>query len=284
VNAPLLVVGADGLLGRALTLHISGQGEPVTPTALLKTDLPNAIHFDLTANTWPTLPPSRTAIICAAVTSQDQCRKDPVGARNINVVLTLKLARQLIAADTFVVFISTNLVFDGSKPIRQPDEPRCPRTEYGRHKAEVEQALAQWPDNAAIVRLTKVFHSGLPLLKKWREELSLGRPVNAFSDYVCSPIHLATVIAGIARVAGERRPGIWQFSGLEDVSYSTLAQWVAKRCGASQSLIHSVPAPAGAVEELPRHTTLDVARARQELRLEFPGPEQVLADCLAPMR
>ena len=279
-NRPVLVVGGDGLLGRALTLHLLEQGEPVIPTALLQTDLPRAIHFDLTSNSWPALPPARAAVICAAVTSQDQCRKNPVGSRNVNVVQTLKLVRELVAEETFVVFISTNLVFDGSKARRQPDEQRLPRTEYGRHKAEVEHALTGWPGQTAVVRLTKVFHSELPLLKKWRGDLSAGREVNAFSDYVCSPIHLATVIDGLVRVACESRPGVWQFSGREDVSYSTLAQSVARSCGASLSLVRSAPAPAGALEDLPRHTTLDAQRAREELGLDFPGPEQVLAACL----
>jgi dTDP-4-dehydrorhamnose reductase len=282
VKTPVLVVGADGLIGGALTRHLMGQGTPVAATALLETDFPGTLRFDLTAGSWPALPRAGAAVLCAAVTSQEQCRRDPVGTRQLNVVQTLKLARELIAADTFVVFISTNLVFDGSRPRHQPDAPCSPRTEYGRQKADVERALAEWPDRTAVVRLTKVFHPKLPLLQKWRQELSAGREVNAFSDYVCSPIHLAGVLAGLARVALEHRPGVWQFSGPADVSYATLAQMVARTCGAAVSLVRSGPAPPDAVEHLPRHTTLDTQRARAELGLDFPAAQRVLEDCFGP--
>src|SRR5581483_6658858 len=101
----------------------------------------------------------------------------------------------------------------------------------------------------------------LPLLQKWRTELSAGREVNAFSDYLCSPIPLSLVVSGIRRIARERRSGIWQFSGAADVSYADLARSVARRCGAAPSLVKAAPAPPGALEDLPPHTTLDAGRA-----------------------
>src|SRR4029077_13292605 len=91
---------------------------------------------------WPALPECRAAVFCAAMTNLEQCRRDPAESRRINVVQTLHLARRLAEQNCFVVFISTNLVFDGAKPFRRQDDPTCPRTEYGRQKAEVEAALA----------------------------------------------------------------------------------------------------------------------------------------------
>ena len=81
------------------------------------------------------------AVICAAITRQELCRKEPEATRQINVVRTLDLIRDLVEAETFVVFLSTNLVFDGSRPQRRGDEPLSPKMEYGRQKAEVEEAL-----------------------------------------------------------------------------------------------------------------------------------------------
>lgn len=280
MKRPALVVGGDGLIGRTLTLHLRERGEPVVVTTLLETGLPDAIPFDLAASAWPALPEARAAILCAAVTSQEQCRRDPAGTRQINVVQTLKLIEQLIGAETFVVFISTNLVFDGCQPQCPANAPFSPQAEYGRQKAEVEQALAQWPDRTAVVRLTKVFHPGLPLLQNWRRELEAGRPVKAFADYRCSPIPLRLVVAGLARIALERRPGCWQFSGPADVSYAELAQQVARHCGTDTSLVHAAPAPTGMLEHLPAHTTLDAQRARRDLQLVFPPVEEVLAECL----
>src|SRR5207244_3128134 len=110
----------------------------------------------------------------------------------------------------------------------------------------------------------KVFHPELPLLKKWIQDLSAQRPVNAFSDYVCSPVSLSQVVAGIGKIAAEERSGIWQFSGPKDVSYSQLAQLIASIRGSDPALVRLVPTPPGLLEHHPAHTTLDASRAVQE--------------------
>jgi len=281
VKPRLLVVGGTGLIGRGLTSYLRARDPAVLVTSRSPGRLPGPfLRFDLAEPVWPALPNISVAVICAAITRQSECRRDPAATRHINVVQTLKLIRELIAAETFVVFLSTNLVFDGCQPRQKPDAPLSPRTEYGRQKAEVERALAQWPDRTAVIRLTKVFHPGLPLLQSWRQDLCSGRPVTAFSDYVCSPIDLRRVIPGIARVALGRLPGVWQFSGPADISYAELAQSVARQCGAAASCVRTVPAPPGFLEHLPAHTTLDAKRSRAGLNLDFPAPELVLTECL----
>jgi len=281
VKLPLLVVGADGLIGRTLAGHCRKRGETVIETCLDQTGSSGAaIQLDLAHDSWPVLPRCRAAVICAAITSQEQCRQDPEAARHINVARTLDLIRALEEAGTFVVFLSTNLVFDGSRPNRSWDDPLSPQMEYGRQKAEVERALGQWPDRIAIVRMTKVFHSELPLLQEWVRDLNEVHPVKAFSDYVCSPVSLGQVVDGMARVAAERRPGVWQFSGPQDVSYAQLACEVACILGANVKLIQPVPTPSGVLEHHPSHTTLDASRAAQELNLVFHKADTVLRECL----
>lgn len=282
MKLPILVVGGDGLIGGALAKHLSEQGETPITTVLSDTKVPNSILFDLTASAWPLLPRVSAAVICAAVTSQQQCRKDPARTRHVNVVQTLKLIGELVATDTFVVFLSTNLVFDGSKPLRTLNETTCPKTEYGRQKAEVELALTEWRNKTAIIRLTKVFHSGLPLLVKWRQDLGAGRKVEAFTDYLCSPIYMQTVVSGISRITRERRSGIWHFSGPTDVSYATLARTIARLYGAKPSLVRFATASSALLEHLPANTTLDSFRTREQLNLVFPEADAVLNECLGP--
>ena len=140
----VLIVGADGLLGGTLRRHLQRAGHEVAATSLLSVpDSQNVLHLDLTQppETWPELPACRAVVLCAAITSLEQCRANPAGTRLVNVTRTLALLEGLAQKGTFVVFISSNLVFDGSKPGRQADEPVCPRTEYGRQKAEAEAAL-----------------------------------------------------------------------------------------------------------------------------------------------
>jgi dTDP-4-dehydrorhamnose reductase len=230
---------------------------------------------------WPRLPDCRVAVLCAAITNLEACRRDPEGTRKVNVEHTLTLARHLADRGARVIFISTNLVFDGSKPLRPADDEFCPRTEYGRQKVEVETRLASEGMSHAIVRLTKVFHPGLPLLLDWLSSLRAGTSITPFADMVCAPIALGTVIQGIAAMAGRTLGGVWQFSPRTDISYAEAARQVARRVGADESLLNpSSAALLPAIEHVPRHTALDSTRAREELGLSFSEPEEVIASCL----
>ena len=86
-----------------------------------------------------------------------------------------RLAQALSASGAFPVLLSTNLVFDGTVPYRGPDDPVCPRTEYGRQKAAAERAVLA--AGGAVVRLTKVLGPDDPLVTGWVARLRRGEPV-----------------------------------------------------------------------------------------------------------
>ncbi len=54
---------------------------------------------------------------------------------------TSLLIKRLVAVGIFVVFISSNAVFDGTIPFVRADQPVNPKTAYGRQKAAAEEAL-----------------------------------------------------------------------------------------------------------------------------------------------
>ena len=232
---------------------------------------------------WPTLPSCNAAVLCAAITSLEKCRQDPAGTRSVNVLHTLELARRLAARGCFVVFISSNLVFDGTRPNRKPDEPHCPQNEYGSQKAEAEKGLLGLGCPVAIVRLTKVFHPNLPVLQKWIASLDSGQPVRPFTDMVCSPITLDATVNAIAQVAGRRKGGIWQLSGSKDISYANIARQIARLRNYQPSLVQPTSAKAaGYPESLPAHSTLDATGAQRELGFEILRPEAVIDLTFSP--
>ena len=280
-----LVIGADGLLGGALRAHWRRAHGAVTGTSLLPVEGdPEVIPLNLAEGParWPVLPVARAAVLCAAITSLEACRHDPAGTRAVNVEQTLALARRLADQGCFVVFVSSNLVFDGARPRRHPDEAACPHTEYGRQKAAAEAGLASLGDRVAIVRLTKVWHSGLGLLRGWRRDLERGEPICPFTDLTCAPITLETVVRVLAQVADEARSGIWQLSATADVSYAAIAGRLAERLGCPSALVQPVAAaPRGRLEHCPVHTTLDAGRAASLLGVPAPDPWSVIDPSLA---
>lgn len=283
---PLLIVGSSGIIGRSLADWFTRQNHPVWLTTRdAKAVDPQTRWLDLaqSASTWPLADlPCQVAVLCAAVTSQKACQEDYATTYAINVTATVELAKRLVEAGTFVVFLSTNLVFDGSLPLVPADHPVNPQTAYGQQKAEAEQSLlALAPDSVAIVRLTKVLDRGFPLFQSWIDVLRAHTPIHPFADLYFAPISLPFATAVVAQVAQQRLSGIIQASAQDDLSYAEVAYRLAEKLHLDASLIHPVSCQTAGVTYAPRHTTLAAARL-QWLGMHPPHAGQVIDQLWMP--
>lgn len=272
----VLIVGADGTLGRALSKSLAADAIPAWAT----TRRPNGegrrrMMLDLAGDpdSW-SLPGAgvETAFLCAAAASVDQCRTDPAGTRRVNVVGTAELARRLTAQGVFVVFLSTNLVFDGATPHAPPDAITSPVTEYGRQKAEVERELLALGEDASVVRLGKVVGPHLPLLQGWIGDLRAGKPIHPFSDMRMAPVTVGFVVSVLREVASRRAAGVIHASSAADITYSDAARLIALKLGADERLVQPVSARDAHIEHLPLHTALE-GNTMERLGIAQPLPE-----------
>lgn len=264
-----LVVGGDSGIGRALLA--------ADPHALATSRRGGPLHLDLSDDPAQWQPPAgvEAAFLCAAVTAIAACERDPAGTRLLNVERTVALARRLEAAGAFVVFLSTNQVFDGSQPQRAGDSPVCPQSEYGRQKAAAERLLGE---SVAVVRLTKVVAPDTPLFRDWAAALRAGERVRAFTDLVCAPLPLGFVARALLTIGAARAGGVWQLSGERDLSYAELARYLATQLGANAALVETASAADAGLppSARPRHTTLDTSRWRAAFDRPIPSVWQAL--------
>lgn len=277
----VLILGGDSVIGVALREHFEAAGDEVSTTTRRKPGARDrALFLDLGRE--PSLVDGHgefdVAIVCAAVTNQKKCAEDPNRSRQVNVHGTVCVVERLVGRGCFVVFLSTSLVFDGTVPYARVDDPRRPRGEYGRQKAEAEDAVLRL-GGTAVVRLTKVLHRDYGLFAQWRATLREGKSIRAFSDLACAPLSLSEAVPFVAAIARERWAGIWHLSGREDVSYATMAAALAKIWQVDPALVVSVPAEEAGLspEYAPQHTTLDTRRAEEELGFRPPSWEITLA-------
>jgi len=270
-----LVIGADGLIGRALADYLLSAGESIVETTRRPdTTSKRRVFLDLTEDVSDWRPPCQVSVayLCAAVSTVDHCRRDPIQSAIVNVRNTVALAKALVASGTFVIFPSTTLVYDGSVPFRKEDDPVCPVAVYGVQKAEAEKKLLAMGNSVAVVRLSKVLSPDMPLVKGWIEALRSNKPISAFSDKVMAPVSLSFVIDVLHRIAEARLPGIIHVSGRKDVTYEEVGRHIASLIGANPDLVRATTAREGGLspEEAPLHTTLDTTRLREELGIEPP--------------
>lgn len=269
-----MVVGADSMIGASVARHLAATGVPVVRTSRRGDPAARGLDLANLAPDWAPPPGIAVAIICAAITSTEACRTRTEECRRVNVEATGELGRRLASAGVRIVFLSTNMVFDGGRPFTPASSPRCPKTAYGLMKAEAEERLLAVATDTTVIRLTKVVGRSLPVIDRWRESLRRGEPVRPASDLVLAPVSLDLATTVVAAAAREPLGPILQVSAAADVSYANVAARLAGRWGAASSLIR--PATAAelglAIEHLPAHTTLDASAVRDRLGIEPPDP------------
>jgi dTDP-4-dehydrorhamnose reductase len=284
VAAEWLLLGGDSEIGGATSRYLRSRGRAVDATTRRPERVASGRPFlDLETALERWEPPAGVSAAClfAAVSRLVSCAADPGRAAFINVTQTLALAERLAARGIYLLFLSTNQVFDGGVAMVAADAPTNPVSEYGRQKARAEdglRALAAQGAPIGILRIAKVISPATPLLTQWCAELKAGRPIAAFHDMVMAPTPVDTVAAAIEALLERAEPGIFQLTGRRDVSYLEAADHLARRIGADGSLVRSVSAysanmPVGAT---PRHTTLDSRRLRDEFGIAAPDPWPVI--------
>lgn len=275
-----LLVGGDSEIASATFAYMQRHGLPVVATTRRAERVPDGgIFLDLAPPlaAWQPPPETRAACILAAVGHLVDCQRDPVGSALINVTRTVELVERLVSRGIYVLFLSTNQVFDGSRPQVPAGTPVNPVSEYGRQKARTEtrlQAMMAAGAPVGILRLAKVVAPGMALLRQWQAALGVGQPVHAFRDMVMAPTPIGVAAAAITALLAERCLGIWQLTGPLDISYAEIAAHIARHLDADAALVRPVAAASAGMPKgsTPRHTTLDSSALRARFGIAAPAP------------
>lgn len=276
-----LVIGADSGIGRFLFAALKAGGTNVLGTSR-RDGAQDHLRLDLAddLSSWPLPGKVDAAFICAAMTSTESCRRTPHLARRINVDNTVLLANRLAEAGAFVVFPSTNLVFDGERALRPAADPPCPHTEYGRLKADAEKRILALGKSAAVVRLTKVLPPDMELFSDWKRSLLSETPITPYADMPFAPLSRDFVAQALLSIAAARGEGIWHVSPNVDISYAEAARLLCRFLNADDTLVRPISwrSRQPDMEHVPTHTTLDASRLADELNLTPRQPTEVLLE------
>ena len=113
----VLVTGATGLRGRAIMkafadAELTGVALSRARAGLVRLDLRQTAEIEaLVERLQPEI-----IVHSAAERRPDVCEKDPEGTRALNVEATAALARSAAACGAWILYTSTDYVFDGTNP------------------------------------------------------------------------------------------------------------------------------------------------------------------------
>lgn len=260
--ADILVIGADGLLGRHVMSELSRRR--LRGVATSRRGRPGALAFDLADPNFAALAGRYSvAIVCAAMTDLRACEESPERAKCVNVTNTLATMRRLAETGAHLVFVSSSQVFDGEQPLPDESAPCRPKNVYGRYKLEVEEAIATERLPAAVLRLTKVLAQvPVGMFRTWYEGMLRGEPVVAAHDMTVAPVAAAGAADTVVRLALGRAEGTWHFSSADEIPYAQAAQLMAETCRLPLNLVRG---EATSIERVPmkyRHKYAAIAASR----------------------
>lgn len=255
-SAPILLTGASGLVGATFARAASAAGRTVVGIAGRWPDplpgLARQVALDLQDE--PALRAlvreMRPAVIvnAAAISEPAQCEAEPEKARRLNVALPAALAR--LAGETGARFLhlSTEQVFDGTRPPYAVAAPRRAINLYAQHKLEAEdRVLAAAPDRAFVLRLPLLMGNSPGGRRSVHERLlmlwSAGKPARLYSDEIrqtCTADSVAEALVELCARAELVGTGHW--AGAEPVSRLAIGERVRAHFGlaAAQAPIVSV--------------------------------------------
>jgi dTDP-4-dehydrorhamnose reductase len=280
----ILIVGGDSEIATVATMHLRASGYDVMATTRRQeraaADRP-FLDLSRSIDDWPIPDGVGAACFCAAIARLNDCARDPEGSALINVTHTVALADRLLERGIPILFLSTDKVFDGSRPHVPADAPLCPVSEYGKQKAAAEAALGEWMGqgaSVAILRLAKIVSPGMELLRQWAASLGSGKAIRAFDDMMMAPTPVAIVAKAIERLLAEPNAGIFQLTGPRDIAYNEIGDHLARRLGADPALVerisaYSVGLPPGSTAQ---HTTLDSSALRERFNIAVPDALEVI--------
>ncbi|MHB8926773.1 MAG: SDR family oxidoreductase [Bacillota bacterium] len=278
-----LVTGGAGLLGSHLARALPADGFlPHLTTHRTRASVGGcrSVQLDLTdrravEEAVAAIAPS-VVIHAAAITDVDYCQTHLEEARQVNVCGTRHLARAAAGVGAFLIYVSTDYVFDGLRGgYRETDYP-SPRNWYGLTKLAGELAASTCLPGADLAIVRTTFYGprddGRGLFSRCLATLTAGQGLDAAADLISSPLPVTVLARALTELAGRRLGGIHHIAGAERSSRYEFALAVARVHGLDASLVRPVSARAfNPPGPRPRDVSLCVCRAQERLRVSLPA-------------
>lgn len=255
IQKKVLITGASGLLGRtilkafkAANWNSLGLAYSRAKDELQKIDLNDTKQIEnVIKNFQPNL-----IVHCAAQRFPDKVEKFYEESYKLNVESSKILAKFAKENGAFFIFISTDYVFDGTKPPYKETDKVSPINKYGKTKADAETAVTETNSNSIILRVPVLYGN-----EEYHTESAISvlldcliKPESkSVSDYeIRHPSH-TNDIASICVELAEKQfqdssvKGIYQWCGFESLTKYQMVKIMAEVLGMTAEHLIGDPNP-----------------------------------------
>ena len=271
----LLITGASGLYGSKLAeLAIARNYEVYSCDVQELPVCGNFVKFDVSNKEFVQEAFKRVkpniVVHAATLTDVDKCELNKELAWRINVEGTKNIVQAAMSESSFVIYISTDYVFNGEKGNYKESDKPDPINYYGVTKLKAEEQVKTLEEY--FIGRPSVIYGSTPAAGKvnfalWLvETLSKGEHAKIVTDQWNTPTLNTNLAEMTLEVIQRKLTGTFHLCGATRVSRFEFAQKIAKTFGFDQSLIEPVLSsqfswPA----KRPTDSSLDTAKAQQVL-------------------
>lgn len=217
----ILVIGASGYLGKHVYEQFKKRYDRVIGTYYAHRTDDTLVHFDINKDDIECLgalgeDEVRCAIICAAESKFDACKINAEESFRTNVLSTIKLIEALRKMNYYIIFCSTDSVFDGLKGNYIETDQACPVNEYGKMKKQVEQYIGQKCPDVCIFRLSKMFgdiYAAGDTFLDWKKSAREKKDIYCIEGNFFSPVDVEDVVNCMDLACRIKACGIYHICG-----------------------------------------------------------------------
>jgi dTDP-4-dehydrorhamnose reductase len=273
----LLVTGASGLYGSKLAQLATHKGHEVyaahnehlaTHGIPVQLDINNKEKVEAE---FKALKPD-VIVHAATMTDVDKCELNREIAWKINVEGTRNVTQAAKANDAFLLYISTDYVFDGEKGCYKETDQPSPINYYAYTKLKAEEQVNDLTNEYCIVR-PSVIYGANPAAGKvnfalWLlNKLENKEKANVFVDQWNSPTLNTSLAEMTLEVAEQKLTGVYHLSGASRISRYDFALLMAKTFNLDATLlIPKMMKEFSFAAKRPKDSSLNTAKAQQNLK------------------
>jgi len=257
------------LVGRQVVNDLSKSHEVFSCYNKSKPEYGNAIKMDLLnhetiSNVLFEIKPD-VVIHLGAMTGVDLCEKEESMAFDINTKATQIIAQQCSTLNTFLVYVSTDYVFDGNSGMYYEDSVPNPLSVYGKSKLEGEKMIQTFSSDWCIARTSTPF--GLHPTKKsfpiWViENLQKQKQIDVLTDQFTSPTYVPSLSRMLIEISERHLTGIIHVAGASKISRYEMASLVSDKLGLDGKLLREISINDIKWEaQRPKDSSLNVSKA-----------------------
>lgn len=285
----VLITGGTGLLGKALLETLPASAEATAtyrqhppPISQRFRFIPLDVRDPSSVRQVVEEVRPDFVVHAASIGEVDEAERNPQRVWEVNVRGTQRIAEASRAIDAFLLYVSSNAVFDGKNPPYSEEVPPRPANRYGAFKREAELSVLRSGADCLVLRPILMYGWPWPagrgnVVTRWLYAMETGQPVQVAQGIFSMPLFAAQCAQVIWACLAKRMRGVLHVAGRDRLSLVEFARTVSRVFGLDEQLV--VPVPSARLPMLaprPPDTSFVTARMESELGIQPTGVEEGL--------